>query len=147
MLFFFYGLAGAGGLLLAGSVLADSPRAGVSLAIMVMAGALASLGFAASNQVVAIMSFTALGLAFGTLPPLLQTHMLHTSSEHFRDTASALYSTAFNAGIGTGALVGAELLGRVGVATLPFFSVGILAIGFVLLLVSGRNAPRIVASD
>ncbi len=141
-LFFVYGLAGAGGLLLAGTVLANRPHRGIIVAIVIMSIAFVALGLGGNNPVVAIMSFTVLGITFGTLPPLLQTHMLHTSSERFRDTASSLYSTSFNAGIGTGALVGAALFGWIGVGGLPFFSVAILLIGVVILLVSRRQGPR-----
>ena len=84
----------------------------------------------------AITAFVLWGLAFGMLPPLLQTRLLHTASRRIRDTASAIYTTAFNAGIGGGALLGATLLGTVGMTAVPLVYVGILALAFVLVIVS-----------
>ncbi len=146
-LLFVYGIAGAGGLFLAGTVLANRPHVGVILVTATLAAAFLALGLGASNGIVAITSFTVLGFAFGALPPLLQTRMLHTSSDRFRDVASSLFSTSFNAGIGTGALVGAVILGWGGIGALPFFSVAILALGCVLLIAVRRRAHRHAESE
>ena len=62
-----------------------------------------------------LIAFAVWGLAFGAIPPLLQTRLLQSTPARHRDAASALYTTAFNVGIGGGALVGAVLFERVGV--------------------------------
>lgn len=137
-LLFAYGIAGAVGLVLAGSLLGPRPQAGLVIAIVVTALSVALLSIFAGQPIIAIGAFVLWGLAFGTLPPLLQTRLLHTSSSSFRDTASALYTTAFNIGIGGGALVGAWIFDLGGVTELPLVYIGILVASFVLVLVVGR---------
>jgi predicted MFS family arabinose efflux permease len=137
-LLFAYGIAGAVGLVLAGSVLGPRPQSGLVIAIVVTALSVSVLSVFAGQPIVAIAAFVLWGLAFGTLPPLLQTRLLHTSSAAFRDTASALYTTAFNIGIGGGALVGAWIFDLGGVTELPLVYIGILVVSFVLVLVVGR---------
>jgi len=82
---------------------------------------------------VAIAAFVLWGLAFGALPPLLQTRLLHAASHRIRDTASAVSTTAFNAGIGGGALLGAVLLDAVGLDVVPPVYVGILVAALALV--------------
>jgi predicted MFS family arabinose efflux permease len=72
------------------------------------------------------------------LPPLLQTRLLHTASPAFRDTSSALYTTAFNIGIGGGALLGSIVYDLGGLLVLPYVYVGLLVLSLVLVLVIGR---------
>ncbi|MDR6971383.1 MFS transporter [Leifsonia shinshuensis] len=137
-LLFLYGIAGAGGLLLAGSVLGPRPQLGLILALAVTGVAVAALALVAGQIVAALIAFLLWGLAFGALPPLLQTRMLHTSSPAFRDTASALYTTSFNIGIGGGALVGALIFDLGGLMLLPWCYVGLLVVSIVLVLLVPR---------
>ncbi|MGO4300983.1 MFS transporter [Leifsonia sp. RAF41] len=137
-LLFVYGIAGAGGLLLAGSVLGPRPQLGLILALLITGVAVAALAVFAFQPVPALIAFLLWGLAFGALPPLLQTRLLHTSSAAFRDTASALYTTFFNIGIGGGALVGALIFDAGGLMLLPWCYVGLLVVSIVLVMVVGR---------
>ncbi len=141
-LLFAFGIAGAVGLVLSGTVFGPRPQLGIILAVIVTALSVTALAVFASNLPVAISAFVLWGIAFGTLPPLLQTRMLHTASLRFRDTASAIYTTGFNAGIGAGALVGAIVLNVAGLDVVPFVYVGVLAAAFVLLVVSARVIRR-----
>jgi predicted MFS family arabinose efflux permease len=141
-LLFVYGLAGAIGVFLWGSVVGRHPQRRLVIAIVVTALAVTGLGLFASQPIPGIAAFVLWGLAFGALPPLLQTRMLHASSPAFRDTASALYTTAFNVGIGGGALIGALLYGAVGVEDLPWVYVGVLVIALVLTLLTELLARR-----
>lgn len=144
-LLFIYGIAGAGGLILAGSVFGPRPQLGLILALVVTGIAVAALAVLAGQIVLALVAFILWGLAFGALPPLLQTRMLHTSSPAFRDTASALYTTSFNVGIGGGALVGALIFDAGGLMVLPWAYVGLLVVSVVLVLVVGRMSRTVVA--
>ncbi|SEB38188.1 Predicted arabinose efflux permease, MFS family [Paramicrobacterium humi] len=131
---FVYGGAGAIGLVLTGTLFARRTRLGLVIGLAVTAAAVALLAVSAA---VPVLSFTALvlwGLAFGMVPPLLQTRMLQTASDRFRDTASAFYTTAFNAGISGGAFVGALLLPRFGLEALPVANVVLTLAGLVILL-------------
>lgn len=140
---FFYGIAGAAGLILAGSVLGRRPQPGLVAALGVTALAIAALAVVAAQPWWGLAALMLWGLAFGALPPLLQTRLLHASSAAFRDSASAIYTTAFNLGIGGGALLGAVVYDVVGVAGLPWLYLGILAVALVLVLLSGARRRRV----
>jgi len=141
-LLFFYGIAGAVGLVLAGSLFGPRPQLGLILALVVTGVAVAALAAFAGQPVIALIAFIVWGLAFGALPPLLQTRLLHTSSAAFRDTASALYTTSFNIGIGGGALIGAVIFDLGGLMVLPVVYIGLLVVALVLVLVIGRMTRR-----
>ncbi|MBW8872343.1 MAG: MFS transporter [Leifsonia sp.] len=141
-LLFLYGIAGAVGLILAGSVFGPRPQLGLILALLVTGVAVAALAVIAAQPIPALIAFMLWGLAFGALPPLLQTRLLHTSSPAFRDTASALYTTSFNVGIGGGALVGSLVYDAGGLMLLPWCYVGLLLVSVVLVAVVGRMTRR-----
>jgi MFS transporter, DHA1 family, inner membrane transport protein len=136
-LLFVYGVAGAVGLAIAGSPLARRPVHAMVGAMAVAAVALCVLG-GAPGVWPSIIAFAVWGLAFGAIPPLLQTRLLQTAPSGHRDAASALYATAFNAGIGGGALVGALLFDRLGMQVLPFVYAALLvAVALTLVLSRG----------
>jgi predicted MFS family arabinose efflux permease len=85
---------------------------------------------------VVIAAIVLWGIAFGGLPAMLQTRMLHTASARIRDLAAALFTTSFNLAIGGGALVGGILLDRFGLASLPFVDLAFLVAGITLSLVT-----------
>lgn len=142
ILLFFYGIAGAIGLVLAGAVLGRRPQLGLVITIVVSALAIAALAVFAAQPILGMASLMLWGLAFGALPPLLQTRLLHTSSAAFRDVASAIYTTGFNVGIGGGALLGAIIYDVIGVRDLPWVYLGILVVALVLVLVIGARRRR-----
>ena len=80
------------------------------------------------------------------LPTLLQTELLRVASARFRDTASALYTTAFNVGIGGGALVGGAVYAAWGIGTLPWAALAILAASLVMLFFTLRVVSRVKAA-
>ena len=132
-LLFVYGVAGAAGLAVAGSPLAARPTGAMVGAMALAAVALLVLGLAPGVWP-SLIAFAVWGLAFGAIPPLLQTRLLQSAPASHRDAASALYTTAFNIGIGGGALVGAVLFEWVGVQVLPFVYAAVLvAVTLVLL--------------
>jgi predicted MFS family arabinose efflux permease len=133
-----YGIAGAAGLALVGSPLAARPTRAMVVAMALAAVALVVLG-AAPSVWVSIVALAVWGLTFGAVPPLLQTRMLQATPANQRDAASALYTTAFNIGIGGGALLGAVLFEWVGVQSLPFVYAAVLGVLCCVLL---REAMR-----
>lgn len=145
-LLFAFGIAGAGGLILTGTVFGPRPQLGLVVSLAMCAVSVTVLGTFTAALPVAIAAFVLWGLAFGALPPLLQTRLLHVASHRIRDTASAFYTTAFNAGIGGGALVGALLLDTVGLHVVPFVYVGILVAALALVIVSELVLRRRVAA-
>jgi predicted MFS family arabinose efflux permease len=90
----------------------------------------------------AIGAFALWALAFGCLPPLLQTELLHATSSRFRDTASALYTTAFNVGIGGGAVVGGAIYAVWGIGAVPWTALSILVASMVFFAVTVRSWSR-----
>ncbi|MBG6213028.1 MAG: MFS transporter [Cryobacterium sp.] len=141
-LLFAYGVAGAVGLLLVGTVLGPRPSLGLILGLAVSALSVTLLAVFTATLPVALVSFVLWGMAFGMLPPLLQTRMLHAASPRIRDTASAFYTTAFNAGIGGGALLGAVLIESVGLEMVPIVYVGLLVVALALVIVTDRMTHR-----
>jgi len=141
-LLFAYGVAGAIGLLLVGTVFGPRPTLGLVLGLSASAVSVTILALFSATLPVALAAFVLWGMAFGTLPPLLQTRMLHAASAGIRDTASAFYTTAFNLGIGGGALVGAVLIETVGLELIPLVYVGLLVVALALVLVADAIARR-----
>ncbi|MRG61078.1 MFS transporter [Agromyces sp. CFH 90414] len=138
-LLFVSGLAGAAGLIAAGSPIARNATAAMRTALLVAAGALTVIGLAIS-PVVSVVAFAVWGLAFGAIPPLLQTRLLRTAPAAYRDAASALYTTAFNVGIGGGALVGSVVFGTLGVAALPWGYAVVLVVAALLVVLGATRA-------
>ncbi|MFC6356976.1 MFS transporter [Luethyella okanaganae] len=141
-LLFAYGIAGAIGLLLAGTVLGKHPTLGLLIAILTTGFAVGALAGLVSMPVLAVAAFVLWGIGFGALPPLLNTRLLHTASARIRDAAAAFYTTAFNTGIGGGALLGAVLYDSIGLASLPWAYVGILVLSSVIVLLASRMHRR-----
>ena len=139
---FAYGVAGAVGLLLVGTVFGPRPSLGLILGLAVSALSVTLLALFTATMPVALIAFVLWGMAFGMLPPLMQTRMLHAASPQIRDTASAFYTTAFNAGIGGGALLGALLIDSVGLELVPIVYVGLLIVALLLVIVTDRLAAR-----
>jgi DHA1 family inner membrane transport protein len=146
---FAYGAAGAISIVIVGLWLGRRPRFGLMLSLVVLLISVLTLGLLPNVVGLALVAFFLWGLAMGLLPPLLQTRMLHAAPARIRDTASAFYTTAFNVGIGGGALVGSLVLADFGVEVLPFVYAAILVLAIVLVIVSDlllrqRPARRVV---
>lgn len=140
-----YGVAGALGLVVAGLVGSQHGTVTMVIAMLVAAVSVLSL-LVASAPWLSITLFALWAAAFGALPPLLQTRLLESAPPGHRDAASALYTTAFNLGIGGGALVGALLFGSFGLIGLPVTEAlamtGAALIVVAIWRVAGRRTAR-----
>jgi len=132
---FLFGGAGAIGLVLAGLVTDRYPRRGLIGATVLVMISVFLLAVVSGNTVAIVVAFIVWGVSFGGLPAMLQTRMLHTASFRMRDLAAALQTTAFNIGIGAGALIGGLLLEGVGIGSLPLVEIAFLFAGVVVFLV------------
>lgn len=139
-LLFLFGGAGAVGLVLAGFAADRFPRRGFALAVVAVMASVLVLAVWSANSVVVVAAFVVWGVAFGGVPAMLQTRMLNTASFRTRDFAAALQTTAFNIGIGGGALLGGLLLDSSGIQSLPVALILFLAVGLTLLV--GTDAAR-----
>jgi DHA1 family inner membrane transport protein len=141
-LLFGYGIAGAAGLAIVGAYLGRWPRVGLVVSLAATILAVSFLAALPRVPVVAVSAFALWGLALGGLPALLQTRLLHVAPARLRDTASAFFTTAFNIGIGGGALVGAIVLETLGLRAIPVVYLGILVLALAVVLVSDALRSR-----
>lgn len=135
---FLYGGAGAIGVLLAGLLVDRYPRAALAASLVGIMLTVLTVGLVPHNPWVAVPAIVAWSIAFGGIPSMVQTRMLHTASARLRDVASAYQTTAFNLGIGGGALIGGIILDYWSITALPFVDIAITAIALVLLFVGDR---------
>jgi predicted MFS family arabinose efflux permease len=134
ILLFLFGGAGVVGLVLAGFAADRFPRRGFAVAVGAVALSFAVLPLVSGNGAVVVIAYVVWGVAFGAVPAMLQTRMIHTASFRLRGLAAALQTTAFNLGIGAGALVGALVLERVGIAAVPWFGFALITLGLIAAL-------------
>jgi predicted MFS family arabinose efflux permease len=78
-------------------------------------------------------------VAFGGIPSLLQSRMMHSVSSPLRDTASAWVTISFNLAIGGGALLGGVLLDHLGIRVLPWTEVALVLAGIGFILATDRR--------
>ncbi|MET0725669.1 MAG: MFS transporter [Leifsonia sp.] len=138
-LLFLAGICGFVGLVIAGAVFGKHPTRGLLIALSVIAVSVAAMGALSGNWVATVIAFIIWSIAFGMLPPLLQTRLLHAASARIRDAASAFYTTAFNIGIGGGALLGALLYDALGIGSLPWVDAGIVVVALVIVVVTSYS--------
>jgi predicted MFS family arabinose efflux permease len=137
---FAYGVAGAGGLVIAGVFGDRYPRA----ALLVLLGGIvvAVLGlaiFAPDAPVRVVVGMVIWSAAFGGIPSLLQSRMMHSVSARLRDTASAWVTISFNLAIGSGALLGGVLLDHLGIHVLPFAEAALVLLAIAFILATDRR--------
>lgn len=146
---FGYGAAGVLALVIVAVWFGARPRTGLMASMLLFFVAVLVLGLWPGIFPVAIVAFVIWGLAMGMLPPLLNTRLLIVAPARIRDTSTAFYTTAFNIGIGGGALVGSIALEQFGLGSLPFILLAFLAAAIILTLVTdailgGRPSRRVV---
>ncbi|MET0303896.1 MAG: MFS transporter [Microbacteriaceae bacterium] len=138
-----YGVAGAAGLLVVGTIGDKYPRATPVALVGMLALAVAFLAAVGPTAPWAVIAGLALwSAAFGGLPALFQARLLHEASARVRDVAAAWLTTAFNIAIGGGALIGGAALDGFGIQTLPWIQVAVVVVGLVFVSATlGRRAP------
>jgi len=134
-LLFVYGGAGAIGLVLAGFLGSRFPRGGLYGMLTVVIVAVTAIGLAAGVPFLVVVLLFLWGAAFGGIPALLQTRLLHAASARVRDIGAALLTTAFNIGIGGGAAIGGFLFPIIPTPSLAFVQAAIIGFGLALLIV------------
>ncbi|WP_219812577.1 MFS transporter, partial [Rathayibacter sp. AY1C6] len=149
LVLFAFGGAGAVGLVLAGFATDRFPRSGFVVAAIAVVLALAGLAVAAGTGAATAVVVAAViwNIAFGGIPAMLQTRMLRTSSFQLRSLAAALQTTAFNIGIGGGAVVGGLAIDASGLDVLPWVAIVIVAVGLVVSLIVDARATAAVRAE
>lgn len=133
-LLFLFGGSGAMGLVVAGFAAGRFPKRCFALAVLAVMASVLVLALVSANPVIVVVAFVLWGVAFGGIPATLQTCMLQTASFRMRNLAAALQTTAFNVGIGGGALLGGFVLDVAGIRSLPILEIVFLATGLALSL-------------
>lgn len=142
-LLFLTGVAGALGLAIASTVYANRTLRGITVSLALAAVTVIALALSTRDAWIALPAVFLWSVALGILPALMQTRILHVSSTAFRDAGNAVYTCAFNLGIGGGAFVGALVVGADGLGPLPWVYVALLVVSLVLLLLTRRlGRPR-----
>ncbi len=137
---FAYGLAGAVGLVIAGAFGDRYPRGALLLLLAGIVVAVLGLAlFAPGTPVSVVIGLAVWSAAFGGIPSLLQSRMMHSVSARLRDTASAWVTISFNLAIGGGALLGGVLLDLVGIRVLPFAEAALVLAAIVFILATDRR--------
>ncbi len=139
---FLYGAAGAVSLVLVAVWLGRRPRLGLMAGLVLILCTTLTLAIVPRMVPLALSAFFLWGLAMGALPPLLQTRLLHAAPARIRDASSAFYTSAFNVGIGGGALVGSIVLAGLGLSALPWVYVGVLLFSIALVITSDAFLRR-----
>ncbi|MFC4012677.1 MFS transporter [Nonomuraea purpurea] len=132
-LLFIYGLAGLGGVAVAGFVADRFPRGGLVVATAAFAVVFAVLTFAAGSLVSVIIALVVWGAAFGAVLPLLQTAQMRAATERTRALASAGMMVLFNVGVAVGPWLG----GVVGGQRAPTMTTAMSAVVMVIATVAG----------
>lgn len=148
-LLFVGGMMGAVATALVGVWLGRHPARTIAISLVLTTVGVAVLAAVPGITPVALPAFALWALAFGCLPPLLQTRLLQAASARFRDTASALYTTAFNVGIGGGAVVGGAIYAVWGIGAVPWAALAVLVVSVVMLALAARSgsASRVDETD
>lgn len=139
-LLFAYGAAGAVGLFIAGALGDRFPRGALLVLLAGVAVSVAALAlFTAGSPVRVVAGMIAWSVAFGGLPSLLQTRMMHSVTVRLRDAGAAWTTISFNTSIGAGALLGGVLLDRLGIQVLPWIEVALVLAAIVFVLATDRR--------
>lgn len=138
------GVAGAVGLILKGLTADRYPRSSLMVGLIMMALSLTALPAVAplAGSLIAVVVLLLWSMAFGGVPALLQALTMRTASLRMRGLAGALQTTAFNVGIGGGALVGGVAIDSLGVAALPSVAGSIIMLAIVGALATYATSRR-----
>jgi predicted MFS family arabinose efflux permease len=132
-LLFAYGLAGMGGVVLAGFLADRFPRSSLVAILVAVAVAFALLTVAAGTLAVVIGALVVWGFAIGALFPLLQTTLMRIATERTRTLAGAGIVVLFNVGIAVGPWLG----GVMGGETAPTVTTAVSAAAMVVAALFG----------
>lgn len=130
-----FGAAGAGGLALAAPLSDRAPRSALLLTTSTFSLGAASLVLLGRSWAIAVVLLALWGALIGLFPPVLQSTVMRTASQRFRDTAAAIVIATLNIGIAGGAAVGSRVVDSLGVQALPLTATIAMVVGTGVLAV------------
>ncbi|MBO1414911.1 MFS transporter [Streptomyces sp. FH025] len=142
-----YGAAGAVGVGAAATLVDRRPRAAVLGGLGLLEGAVLVLAVAGRSTVLVLVAVAAWGLAFGALPTLLHAAVVRAAPAA-PEVADSVLNSGFNIGIGTGAILGGQVLARAGIGAVPWTALALLVAGAAVALAARRTGfPELRAGE
>ena len=116
------------------------PRGAILLLLVGIVVAMVVLAVLAPDMPIrVVIGLAVLSVAFGGIPSLLQSRMMHSVSARLRDIASAWVTISFNLAIGGGALLGGVLLDHLGIQVLPWAEAALVVVSIAFILITDRR--------
>ncbi|CAN5244112.1 MFS transporter [soil metagenome] len=136
------GACGLIGLWFAGRGLDHNPRRTTLVTLGIVVAAVAAFGFGFPALIPMMVAAALWNGAFGGLPPIYQACALRTHAVS-PELAGAWVNTTANIGIAGGSAIGAALLPTLGLGSLPWVAVILIAASLVLSFVARRAFPTL----
>jgi predicted MFS family arabinose efflux permease len=133
-----FGIGGAVGNFIGGHTVNKSLRGSFIVGGLIMVASLVLLLTIGANKVGVIIAMTLWGLAFGVVQ-LSQINMTLSAAPQQFEAAMSLNTMAYNTCIALGALVGGLFADHVGVSSVVWFGIVLVALAVVLRTVTGRG--------
>jgi len=134
-----YGVAGIGGLVLAGTFADRFPVALLRATVSVTAIALVAIALVNQSTAAGVMAVVVWGVAFSAVPTLLNAAALRAST--VPDAAPAVVNAMFNVGIAAGAWLGGHALLVGGTDAVALVGALLVALALPLTLFGWHNRP------
>jgi len=135
-----FGCGAVTGIWITGTLIDRHPRPVLLCAIALIATAMLTLTRCTDHPAVALCAIGVWGLGFGGAPTLIQTALIGAAGPDHADLVSSLQTSAYNAAIGGGSLLGGVALGLAGVAALPWASFCLAGAALLTVAVGRRRA-------
>ncbi|MGW3830557.1 MFS transporter [Streptomyces microflavus] len=134
-----FGIGGAVGNFIGGHTVNKSFRGSFIVGGLIMVASLVLLLTIGANKVGVIIAMTLWGLAFGVVQ-LSQINMTLSAAPQQFEAAMSLNTMAYNTCIALGALIGGLFADHVGVSSVVWFGIVLVALAVILRAVTGRGA-------
>lgn len=132
---FAFGIMSAVATFCTGLLFSNRSTLGFAVAYSCMLLGAACLAFVPQVLPLVVLGLGLWGAGMGFLPTLLQSRLLAVAPRKHRDLSSALYTSGFNLGIGSGAFVGGLLLDDFGIWSVAPAFLTLLGIAFIGMMV------------
>ncbi|MFI8313212.1 MFS transporter [Streptomyces microflavus] len=133
-----FGIGGAVGNFIGGHTVNKSLRGSFIVGGLIMVASLVLLLTIGANKVGVIIAMTLWGLAFGVVQ-LSQINMTLSAAPQQFEAAMSLNTMAYNTCIALGALIGGLFADHVGVSSVVWFGIVLVALAVILRSVTGRG--------
>ncbi|WP_164983936.1 MFS transporter [Cellulomonas endophytica] len=136
------GIAGLVGAVLAGALGDRRPRLVLAAGGGGGAVLLVALATSVGTLPLVLAVLVVYSVAFGVIPPMIHTRNMQAASVPARSLAGSVVTTAFNIGIGAGALLGGVVLDGPGVEAIPWVAAAVLGAGTLFVVATDRTRLR-----